>query len=82
MAVASSNARPSVGSTNNNLLTTLPNDGSQPITENIDAAVEKPQALDIPDGGLNAWLQVLGAHFLFLNSWSVCLGIARERTQY
>ena len=23
----------------------------------------------IPDGGFNAWLQVLGAHFLFFNSW-------------
>ena len=24
---------------------------------------------DIPDGGLQAYLQVLGAHFLILNSW-------------
>jgi hypothetical protein len=22
-----------------------------------------------PDGGLKAWVQVLGAHFLFFNSW-------------
>ncbi len=24
---------------------------------------------EIPDGGLVAWLQVVGAFFLFLNSW-------------
>lgn len=26
-------------------------------------------AAGIPDGGLQAWLQVLGAHMLFFNSW-------------
>ena len=26
-------------------------------------------ALPPPNGGLNAWIQVLGAHFLFFNSW-------------
>lgn len=24
---------------------------------------------DPPNGGLGAWLQVLGGHFLFFNSW-------------
>jgi len=26
---------------------------------------------DIPDGGLTAWLQVIGAFFLIFNSWCV-----------
>lgn len=26
----------------------------------------------VPNGGLLAWLQVLGAFFLFFNSWCVC----------
>jgi len=30
---------------------------------------EKP---DIPNGGLTAWLQVLGSFVLFLNSWYCC----------
>lgn len=30
-------------------------------------------ASSIPDGGLWAWLQVLGAFFLFFNSWFVIL---------
>lgn len=32
--------------------------------------VEKQQE-DIPDGGLVAWLQVLGGFFMFFNSWYV-----------
>lgn len=27
------------------------------------------QQSQIPNGGLQAWLQVLGAHLLFFNSW-------------
>ena len=37
-----------------------------------DAALkaELPLSLDLPpDGGLKAWLQVVGAFFLFFNSW-------------
>jgi hypothetical protein len=30
-------------------------------------------ASSIPDGGLWAWLQVLGAFFLFFNSWYVLI---------
>jgi hypothetical protein len=26
---------------------------------------------DIPDGGLTAWLQVIGAFFLMFNSWCI-----------
>ena len=32
------------------------------------ASLPQPPS-DIPDGGLQAYLQVLGAHFLILNSW-------------
>jgi hypothetical protein len=34
----------------------------------------------IPDGGLVAWLQVLGSFFLFINCWYVALPI-RLRSQ-
>lgn len=31
---------------------------------------DKPPAEELPpDGGLDAWLQVLGSFFLFFNSW-------------
>lgn len=31
---------------------------------------EQPDLADaIPDGGLTAWLQVVGSFFLFFNSW-------------
>lgn len=32
-------------------------------------APAKPTGNDIPDGGLHAWMQVLGAFFLVFNSW-------------
>jgi hypothetical protein len=40
----------------------------------IDAPAPAPapapsQQSQIPNGGLQAWLQVLGAHLLFFNSW-------------
>jgi len=50
-------------------------------TKDNSLSTEKPQAngvsilaapcppAPIPDGGLMAWLQVLGAAFLFFNSW-------------
>ena len=28
-----------------------------------------PSVTDLPNGGLTAWLQVVGAFFLFFNSW-------------
>lgn len=30
-----------------------------------------PSAANLPNGGLTAWLQVVGAFFLFFNSWYV-----------
>ncbi len=37
----------------------------------LEATVEKlpPVQEPPPNGGLNAWLQVLGSFFLFFNSW-------------
>lgn len=40
------------------------------MTEQKASAPPSPPAPP-PDGGLDAYLQVLGAHFLFFNSWSV-----------
>lgn len=41
---------------------------------------EKPNPeMKPPDGGLEAWTQVLGAHFLFFNSWWVALGYELSR---
>jgi hypothetical protein len=39
------------------------------VTGGIEAPVPPPQAPGIPDGGVVAWLQVLGSFFLFFNSW-------------
>lgn len=40
--------------------------------EEAPPAPAKPNpAGEIPNGGLTAWLQVLGSFLLFLNSWSV-----------
>jgi hypothetical protein len=36
-------------------------------------------AAAIPDGGLTAWLQVIGAFFLFFNSWYVLDPILRSQ---
>ncbi|KAK0385226.1 hypothetical protein NLU13_7703 [Sarocladium strictum] len=35
-----------------------------------------------PDGGLKAWLQVLGAHFLFFNSWGLVNTFGVFQTYY
>ncbi|KAI9835599.1 MAG: hypothetical protein M1819_002050 [Sarea resinae] len=32
---------------------------------------EKPPTHDIPNGGLQAWLQVVGAFFFFFNTWGI-----------
>jgi hypothetical protein len=36
------------------------------------------QQSQIPNGGLQAWLQVLGAHLLFFNSWYLHLSLKRQ----
>lgn len=48
-----------------------PNGVPEPETQ---PAPAKPDpASEIPNGGLKAWLQVLGSFLLFLNTWSVLL---------
>lgn len=49
---------------------------SPAIVDDAEAAAPTPapapaasQQSQIPNGGLQAWLQVLGAHLLFFNSW-------------
>ena len=37
--------------------------------EVTEAKESKPPVDTIPDGGVIAWLQVLGSFFLFFNSW-------------
>lgn len=61
-----------------------PNDESEPAqekecttppAETSDDGIDQSTKQDtspadtIPDGGLTAWLQVLGSFFLFFNSW-------------
>lgn len=41
------------------------------------APAASPQS-QIPNGGLQAWLQVLGAHLLFFNSWYLHLSLRRQ----
>jgi hypothetical protein len=33
------------------------------------STVQEHHQIPAPNGGLRAWLQVLGAHFFFFNSW-------------
>jgi hypothetical protein len=44
----------------------------------LDGAIEEtpPAQEPPPNGGLDAWLQVLGSFFLLFNSWSVGLNVA------
>lgn len=37
---------------------------------------------DIPDGGITAWLQVIGAFFLFFNSWGIVNTFGAFQTYY
>ncbi|KAF1953483.1 MFS general substrate transporter [Byssothecium circinans] len=39
-------------------------------------------AASIPDGGVKAWLQVLGAFFLFFNSWGIVNTFGSYQTYY
>lgn len=40
-----------------------------------EAAVLGPEPDELPNGGLRAWLQVLGGFLLFFNSWLVFFGL-------
>lgn len=42
------------------------------ITESSSSTPEVKPARTIPNGGLTAWLQVVGAFFLYFNTWGEC----------
>ncbi|KAJ8067614.1 hypothetical protein OCU04_003224 [Sclerotinia nivalis] len=48
----------------------LSGDDSEIITEELPRVAPNPHA-DIPNGGVVAWLQVVGSFFLFFNSWGI-----------
>lgn len=43
--------------------------GPLPVSEAAIEVALAPDADDIPNGGLRAWLQVVGAFAVFFNSW-------------
>ncbi|EIW74274.1 MFS general substrate transporter [Coniophora puteana RWD-64-598 SS2] len=56
-------------------------------SENVEAGeVERTQPRDlgdgIPDGGLLAWLQVVGAFLVFANTWGICNTFGAYQTYY
>lgn len=58
---------------------------SPTIVDDAEAAPPAPapapapsQQSQIPNGGLQAWLQVLGAHLLFFNSWYLHTSLKRQ----
>ncbi|KAI1806489.1 MFS general substrate transporter [Daldinia bambusicola] len=46
------------------------------------APVEGPTTLDVPDGGLTAWLQVLGAFVIMLSTWGLINSFGVFQTYY
>ncbi|KAI9670970.1 MAG: hypothetical protein M1831_005055 [Alyxoria varia] len=46
------------------------------------ASATPPTLTPPPDGGLTAWLQIVGAHFLFFNSWGLVLSYGSFHTYY
>ncbi|KAK1758897.1 major facilitator superfamily domain-containing protein [Echria macrotheca] len=47
-----------------------------------EAASPAPKVPPPPNGGLHAWIQVLGAHFLFFNSWGIVNSFGLFQTYY
>lgn len=41
-----------------------------------------PLKEELPDGGLRAWLQVLGAFFMYFNTWGKLFNIPHETTRH
>lgn len=46
------------------------------VIETSSSTPEVKPARTIPNGGLQAWLQVVGAFFLYFNTWGECAPIA------
>jgi hypothetical protein len=49
------------------------------ITETSSSTPEVKPARTIPNGGLQAWLQVVGAFFLYFNTWGECASTPNTR---
>ena len=64
--------------------TTSGTDPSAPPTKLEDSARKDtvPFANDPPDGGLNAWLHVLGSFFLVFNTWGIINAFGAYQTYY
>ncbi|KAL7969022.1 major facilitator superfamily domain-containing protein [Trichoderma sp. SZMC 28014] len=64
------------------------NDGSATTSDNEKSTVDNTSAQQPspppppPNGGLKAWIQVLGAHFLFFNSWGLVNSFGVFQTYY
>lgn len=50
------------------------------IAETSSSTPEVKPARTIPNGGLQAWLQVVGAFFLYFNTWGECASTAKNST--
>lgn len=54
----------------------------EPTATNKSAVPSVNNVKSIPNGGLKAWLQVLGAFFLFFNSWGIINTFGVYQTYY
>lgn len=50
------------------------------IIETASSTPEVKPARTIPNGGLQAWLQVVGAFFLYFNTWGQCASTTNNPT--
>lgn len=53
-------------------------DTPKEISETVSPTPEVKPARTIPNGGLQAWLQVVGAFFLYFNTWGECPQLGGE----
>ena len=62
-----------VANNHSNLNNNSTNNEKTPDAEsNLPPPPQKPPGGPPPNGGLTAWLQVLGGFFLFFNTWVCC----------
>ncbi|KAL8297749.1 hypothetical protein RB597_007229 [Gaeumannomyces tritici] len=65
-----------------NPATEKPGAGLPPVSEAATEGAATPELDDIPNGGLKAWLQVVGAFFIFFNSWGIVNTFGVFQTYY
>lgn len=59
-----------------------PGAGLPPVSEAATEVATAPDLDDIPNGGLKAWLQVVGAFFVLFNSWGIVNTFGVFQTYY